>query len=81
MDCNADWVNEIIFIIYSGFLYARVDLDLVAAEQTLLQPEMMIVGHKGSQAFIITEKQVLLEVDSCSIEGQITLLASYYIFM
>ena len=64
-------------------MWARVDLDSVAAERTFLQPELMIVGHsKGSKAVIIEEKQVLPVVDGCSIiEGliHVTLRPSYYI--
>lgn len=45
----------------------------MAAERTLVQPELMIVGQgEGSQAVIIEEKQVLLVVDGCGIiEGLI----------
>ena len=46
---------------------AKVDLDLVAAKNHFLTLQLVIVGRrKGSKAFIIAEKQVLLNVNGCS---------------
>ena len=44
-----------------------MDLDLVAAKNHFLTFQLVIVGcRKGSKAFIIAEKQVLLKVNDCS---------------
>ena len=44
-----------------------MDLDLVAAKNHFLTLQLVIVGRrKGSKAFIIAEKQVLLNVNGCS---------------